>query len=211
MSEHIALLGDSIFDNAAYTEGEPDVLTHLRSLLPAPWKASRQAVDGSTAADLHPQLAEVPAGASHLVVSAGGNDALLNADLLATEVPTTTAALELFAGRIADFESGYRQAIAAALALERRLTVCTIYNGNLPPAEARPARIALMTFNDVILRVAFEHWLPVIDLRLVCDRPEDYANPIEPSGSGGRKIAEAVAGACGACEEAPGHSRVFAR
>lgn len=211
MSAHIVLLGDSIFDNAAYTAGEPDVVAHLRDLLPAPWSASLAAVDGSTTIDLHRQLAEIPARASDLVVSVGGNDALLNADLLASPVPSTTAALELFADRIADFESRYREAVAAALALERRVAVCTIYNGDLPPAEARAARVALMTFNDVILRVAFEHWLPVIDLRLVCDRPEDYANPIEPSGSGGRKIAEAVARACGALEEAPGHSRVFAR
>lgn len=39
MSHHITLLGDSIFDNAACTEGDPDVVTHLRSLLEAPWKA----------------------------------------------------------------------------------------------------------------------------------------------------------------------------
>jgi hypothetical protein len=32
---HIVLLGDSIFDNAAYTQGESHVVTHLRTLLPA--------------------------------------------------------------------------------------------------------------------------------------------------------------------------------
>ena len=36
------LLGDSIFDNAAYTGSEPDVLHHLRSILPAGWKASQE-------------------------------------------------------------------------------------------------------------------------------------------------------------------------
>ena len=33
----------------------------------------------------------------------------------------------------------------------------------------------------------------MIDLRLVCCEAADYANPIEPSGSGGRKIAKAIA------------------
>jgi hypothetical protein len=51
-----------------------------------------------------------------------------------------------------------------------------------------------MTFNDVVLRTAFEHSLDVIDLRAVCNRACDYANPIEPSGEGGRKIAHAIAG-----------------
>jgi hypothetical protein len=51
-----------------------------------------------------------------------------------------------------------------------------------------------MMFNDVILRCAFERQLPIIDLRFVCSEKSDYANPIEPSGSGGLKIAKAVAG-----------------
>lgn len=54
-----------------------------------------------------------------------------------------------------------------------------------------------MLFNDVILRVAFEHRAAVIDLRLVCTEFEDYANPIEPSGHGGLKIAKRILGATG--------------
>ena len=64
-------------------------------------------------------------------------------------------------------------------------------------------------FNDVILRVAFEHHLPVIDLRLVCNEPADYANPIEPSGRGGRKIALAIARATGVATEKIMSSCVF--
>jgi hypothetical protein len=73
------------------------------------------------------------------------------------------------------------------------LGVCTIYNGCFPDeAYQRMARVALAVFNDVILRVAIEHGLPVIDLRLVCCSPEDYANPIEPSSVGGEKIARII-------------------
>jgi hypothetical protein len=67
-----------------------------------------------------------------------------------------------------------------------------------------------MTFNDVILRTAFQWHLPVIDLRLICTEASDYANPIEPSGSGGAKIARAIAGALGFAESEPLFSRVFA-
>jgi hypothetical protein len=52
-------------------------------------------------------------------------------------------------------------------------------------------------FNDVILRVAFEHHASVIDLRLVCSDKRDYANAIEPSGQGGMKIAKAILRATG--------------
>lgn len=67
--------------------------------------------------------------------------------------------------------------------------------------EASPlgavTRIALTPFNDVILRVAFEFGLGVIDLRAICTEAADYANPIEPSGLGGAKIAKAIAESCG--------------
>src|SRR5829696_9937813 len=87
---HVVLLGDSIFDNAAYTRGAPDVLTHLRSLLPQGWRATLCAVDGATSDRLAAQLPCVPGDASHLVIAIGGNDALQNSDLLS--MPVTSSA-----------------------------------------------------------------------------------------------------------------------
>ena len=208
--QHIALLGDSIFDNSPYTDGAPDVVSNLRAALPEGWGASLLAVDGSTTADLDPQIAHIEDDVTHLVLSLGGNDALLNSDLLNTPVGSTAEALALFGLRIDAFRDSYVAALESLLALDRHTTVCTIYEGNLDPAWAALARVALMVFNDVILRVAFEHGIDVIDLRLVCTEESDYANPIEPSGGGGRKIAEAIALAVGA-EEGPIPSRVFGR
>lgn len=193
--EHVALLGDSIFDNKIYTRGEPDVVEHLRPLLSAGWSASLVAIDGSTTLDLHDQIAQLTADVTRAVVSIGGNDALLNADILDLEVGSTREALLLFGERARSFEERYRAAVAAVLARVPRTMLCTIYNGNLPLEEGSTARVALMLFNDAILRVAFERRLDVVDLRLVCSEPEDYANPIEPSGAGGAKIARAIAAA----------------
>ena len=58
---HIALLGDSIFDNAKYTAGAPDVTTHVRAGLPPSGRASLHAIDGSTTQDLASQLVRVSA------------------------------------------------------------------------------------------------------------------------------------------------------
>ena len=66
----------SIFDNAAYVGGGPDVITQLREKLPAGWRATLGAVDGSTMPDINGQLDNLPVDATHLVVSIGGNDAL---------------------------------------------------------------------------------------------------------------------------------------
>src|SRR5262249_50189900 len=146
------------------------------------------AIDGSTASDLGIQLSKVPANSTHIVVSIGGNDALLNSDLLNTPVTSTAEALSLFGERIRRFEQEHKRAIDSVLSLGRETAICTIYNGNLDEPEAGLARIALMLFNDVILRCGFERQLSIIDLRFVCSDRADYANPIEPSGSGGLKI-----------------------
>src|SRR5262245_33836111 len=73
---HIVLLGDSIFDNAAYVAGGPDVVRQLREILPSGWRATLNALDGAVIGNLPQQLKNVPADTTHLVVSVGGNDAL---------------------------------------------------------------------------------------------------------------------------------------
>ena len=205
---HIVLLGDSIFDNAAYTRGEPDVVTHLRTLLPPAWRATLLATDGATTGSMRSQVARVSSDADHLVVSIGGNDALGQMDLLRTPVRSTADALSLFGRRAAEFARAYDGALSHVLALGRDTTVCTVYNGQLEPEVAQLARIGLMVFNDVILQFAIGRGLAAIELRQICCEPGDYANPIEPSGPGGRKIAVAIAEAVGAMPHSGPVSRV---
>ena len=76
---------------------------------------------------------------------------------------------------------------------ELPLVVCTIYHGNFPESDFQQRiSVALTVFNDVILRAAVEHRLKVIDLRFICDSPQDYVNQIEPSAIGGGKIAQSI-------------------
>ena len=190
---HVVLLGDSIFDNAAYVRGGADVLTHLRRLAPEGWGATLLAVDGSVVEGVHAQLGRVPAGATHLVVSAGGNDALLHSNILGERAGSSAEVL----GRLADvaegFEAGYRRMLEAVRSAGRPAAVCTVYYPRLPdPLAQRLAVTALTVFNDAIIRAAFSAGVPLVDLRLVCDEDEDYANPIEPSEAGGAKIAGAI-------------------
>ena len=192
---HLVLLGDSIFDNAAYTAGGPDVVAQLRGLLPAGWSATLAAVDGSQADAVAGQLAGVPAGATHLVLSVGGNDALMASGLLDEPVYSSADALRLIAASVREFEGRYRAAVAACVARGLPLALCTIYHGDFPDADYRErVVVALAVFNDVIVRTAFAHGLDAIDLRAVCTEPSDYANPIEPSSVGGAKIARAIVG-----------------
>ena len=74
------------------------------------------------------------------------------------------------------------------------IVVCTIYDPRFGDRlRQRLALAGLALFNDVIIREAFARRLPLLDLRLVCSEDAEFANPIEPSVQGGRKIAAAVA------------------
>lgn len=190
---HIVLLGDSIFDNGRYTMGGPDVISQVRQLLPVGWQASLLAVDGSMAEDITSQLQRIPTDASHLVLSVGGNDALMNSDILHMPADSTSQAIAQLTNVSRQFEEKYRKAVEQCRGVGLPLTLCTIYNGCFPDANFQQAvSTALMVFNDVIFRVGIEAGLPIIDLRFVCSASSDYANPIEPSSTGGAKIARVI-------------------
>jgi hypothetical protein len=195
---HLVLLGDSILDNAQYTSGGPDVVSQVHNLLPSGWGASLLAVDGSTTVNIPDQMQRLPKECTHLVLSVGGNNALTEASRLGisffgmTGEPTSKS-LDSLADISDAFESQYRSAVDACLRPGLPLAVCTIYNGCFPDKSyQRIASLALAIFNDVIIRVAIERVLSVIDLRLICTAPTDYANPIEPSSVGGEKIAKVI-------------------
>ena len=192
---HVVLLGDSVFDNGAYVgRGEPDVVRQLRGRLPAGWGATLAAVDGAVTDSVRRQLERVPPGATHLVVSVGGNDALRRQDVLGASARSVAEALLTLAGARDGFAGGYRAMLEAVLARGLPTALCTVYDPRFPdPARQRVAVAGLTLFNDAITREAFGRGLPLVDLRLVCGEDADYANPIEPSARGGAKIAAAIA------------------
>ena len=207
---HIVLLGDSIFDNAAYVAGGPDVVRQLREILPSGWRATLNALDGAVIADLPQQLQKLPSDASHLVVSVGGNDALGEAGLLERKVSSMAEALELISGVRERFRSAYARMLDQVLQRRLPLAVCTIYEARFPEAVTRRlAATALTALNDAITREAFARNIDCIDLRILCDEDRDFANPIEPSVHGGAKIAKAIL-TFATSSTAP-HPRVIAR
>jgi lysophospholipase L1-like esterase len=190
---HVVLLGDSIFDNARYVPDRPPVIEQLRQVLSREWKATLLAVDGNITEDVADQLKDLPHDATHLVVSAGGNDALGESSILSEAASTIGEALGLISEVRARFRISYRSMLKVICERGKPAAVCTVYDliPGLGPAE----QAALAGFNEIIMREAFSEGLPVIDLRLVCDRQADYSHvsPIEPSAVGGAKIARVIA------------------
>ncbi len=191
---HVVLLGDSIFDNAAYTGGAPDVVRQVRQRLPHGSKATLRAVDGGTTGDVREQLRYLPADATHLIVSAGGNDALGHIDFLGAPAGSTAEALLGLAEIAAEFERRYYGMLDEILARGLPTAICTIYYPRFPDTTLQKIAVtALTVFNDCIVRAALVQRLPLLDLRFVCTEEGDYADPIEPSARGGEKISRAIA------------------
>jgi GDSL-like Lipase/Acylhydrolase family len=191
--KNVVLLGDSIFDNASYVKPGAAVIDHLRAMLPKQWSAVLLAVDGATATRVASQVRSIPSDATDLFLSVGGNDALSHTEILDAPVKSSADTWRLLAKVISEFEFAYREAVTACLRKNLPLTVCTIYNGNFPDSDYQlRANVALQTFNDSIVRIAREKGCNSLELRSVCTEPAHYANPIEPSDTGGKEIARAI-------------------
>jgi lysophospholipase L1-like esterase len=202
MTGHVVLLGDSILDNASYVPGRrPAVIDQVRSRLPQGWSSTLLARDGSVIEHvLRWQLPIIPADASHLVLSVGGNDVLEQIRILYEPAATVGGALRVLLESRTMFAENHRRLIQALLERGLPTVVCTVYNPCSDEDEFQRAAVAaLCLYNDAIIDNARRFRLPVIDLRAVCSEIADYANEIEPSALGGAKIADAI------CQVVTGH------
>lgn len=194
---HLVLLGDSIFDNAPYVTDGLSVIEHLQEYLPSEGdRATLLAVDGDCIEDVFDQLHNLPTDATHLFISVGGNDALgYGAEL--QKMTSFSTALKALAAMKQEFHHLYHQMLTAVLTQKKPTILCTIYD-QCPlddPDLQLLAHTALGMFNDCITRQAIQYGLPLIDLRVLCNESSDYSeiSPIEPSHTGGQKIARCIA------------------
>lgn len=193
---HIALLGDSIFDNRGYVPAGTEVVHQLQARLGGAHRATLLAQDGSVLADMPRQLVAMRRlgdAPTHLVISCGGNDVLALVGAMQSPVRSVLEAADLLAVWQTQFRQNYRSMLRQVLACDFPAAVSTIYDG--VPGLTPGLRCALSLFNDIIVREAAVEGVPVLDLRLVCPDPQDYSpvSPIEPSVRGATRIASALA------------------
>ena len=164
--KHVVLLGDSILDNENYVPREPAVIDQLRQQLGNSWMATLLAIDGNLIGDVQYQTKNLPNGASHLVISCGGNDALQFSSILYEPASSVAEALNLLTNARLEFQAHYNKMLKHVLKFELPTAVCTIYDA-IPDLDAI-SKTALSIFNDVIIREAISVKVPIIDLRLTC-------------------------------------------
>jgi hypothetical protein len=194
----VFLLGDSIIDNAGYVRpGGPDVARQLASLLPQ-HTVIKRAVDGAKSGDvLACQIAEVER-AGHIVLSAGGNDALAHIDLLedAAQQRARDVLVRLWSIR-EELRREYAALLARLALTGRPALVLTVYNPcfhghGFDAGYQQAAESAMSIINDVIQQEARRRSFDVLELRTLFNDQADYANPIEPSAIGGAKLAKSI-------------------
>jgi lysophospholipase L1-like esterase len=174
---HVALLGDSVFDNGAYVPGDPDVVRQLRGVLPAGWRATLVAVDGHVTRDVERQLQRLPRETTHLVISVGGNDALGASGVLEQATRSVAEALDLLAKVRERFWAEYRSMLDAVQARHLPTAICTIYDPRYPDSgRRRLTTTAPSLLNDVITREAFTRGLALITC--VCSATRTLTSPI---------------------------------
>ncbi|MFC7410227.1 SGNH/GDSL hydrolase family protein [Hydrogenophaga atypica] len=189
---HIALLGDSILDNARYVVAGQAVVDHLRQGLGAGIGCSLVAVDGDTTRNVYAQLQRLPANTTHLVLSMGGNDALAWLPTLNQPAGSVMEALDHLQRIQAEFREHYEALLEQIRLVNKPTLVFTIYDA--VPGLTPALRAALSLFNDVVLRTAMRHTFDIMELRDLLTQPEDYSSvsPIEPSEQAGKKLASAI-------------------
>jgi len=185
----ISFLGDSIFDNKPYVEKGRSVKDHLARLLKNGDTFQFIAIDGSITRQVSSlQVPGIDFFSDYVFISTGGNDAMRSRHHLIDGIGNETLS------EIEKFREEYRQMALKLKDSSRPVIVCTIYDSipGLSPLE----KTVLNRFNDVIIQTAEEFEMKVLDLRSICIKESDYAakSPIEPSETGGFKIAQTIAG-----------------
>lgn len=190
----VALLGDSILDNASYVSSGMAVIDHVNGLDRKGWSAELLAVDGAITKDVSSQCRNIRKDTTHLVVSAGGNDALGYLSVFEENVSSVYEGMQFLEEIKNNFHISYKTMLEDLVSLNKSVVICSIYN-SFPKVDT-PLLAALSLFNDVIFHEAFLYGFPVLDFRHTFINPRDYSSesPIEPSEVGGGKIAHALKG-----------------
>ncbi|SHO49215.1 SGNH/GDSL hydrolase family protein [Desulfopila aestuarii] len=188
----VALLGDSIFDNEQYVLPGEAVIDQINLLDRASWNAELLAVDGAVLKDVSTQCQKVDEKINHVIVSIGGNNALGYISIFEETVSSVYEGMQYLSEIKYEFQKSYQEMLAEVVSLDKKVALCTIYN-TCPGVEV-PLLTALSVFNDVIFYEAFKLGFPVLDFRHTCNSPSDYSSisPIEPSETGGLKIAKVI-------------------
>ena len=196
---YVSLLGDSIIDNKVYVgENELSVTEHLRKINETDYYFEMIAVDGDTTREvIDNQLENIGDSTWRIVLSIGGNDLLQKLHIMFNETSGMIESLEVASKTVEEIKTRYEEILIHLKTLNRPVILCTIYEGDLQSDAdlaviEEAAKVLLGMMNDSIHFLGKKYDIEVLELRNIFTEVSDYANPIEPSHSGGEKLAKAI-------------------
>jgi hypothetical protein len=191
MFRHVVLLGDALLD--AYSSIDKTPGKFEDALLPGTrnqWKIS--VVSAAEVERAGPSLA-LPTDATHAMIFIEGNHAIEQSGLLDSRPDAYGQTLEQLSLAADEFERTLERLIHVAQAARLVIMMCTMFQPNYKdPVRQRTACAALAVFNDRVTKRAAEARVSLIDLRLICNEPEDYDKPTQLSKSGLQKAANVI-------------------
>jgi len=205
---HVVLLGDALID--AYSSIDKTPGEFEEALLPGTrdqWQIS--VVSAAEVERAGPALV-LPKDATHAIIFIEGNHAIEQSGLLHSWPDADGQTLEQLALAADEFELTLGRLIHVAQAARLVIMVCTMFQPNYKdPARQRTACAALAIFNDRVTKRAVAARVSLIDLRLICNEPEDYDKPTQLSKSGLQKAANVIRFAMFELEAGAPRSEVF--
>ncbi len=221
--KHAVLMGDGQFNNQAHCGDGLSLIGVLRAGLLEGNAVSQTAMEGSYVQEIIYQLQIMSKDATHLFISAGANESQsafyyfrgsfaleqiqkqplparpvtpgrrINAfNQIQSTLRTVNSMMGVMGKFQGEFQISYSRMLKAALDSGRRVTLCTI-------AEPQngldtPYKVLMSAFNDVIIQLAVQNGLPVLDIRAICNEKSDYISECsrELSEQGGQKMAVAI-------------------
>ena len=188
---HVVLLGDALVD--AYSSIDKTPGEFEDALLPGTrdqWKIS--VVSALEVERAGPALV-LPQDATHAIIFIEGNHAIEHSGLLHGGQDAEAQTLAQLALAADEFERTLDRLIHVAQAARLVIMVCTMFQPNYKnPERQRTACAALAIFNDRVTKRAVAARVSLIDLRLICNEPEDYDKPTQLSKSGLQKAANVI-------------------
>jgi hypothetical protein len=191
---HVVLLGDSTLDNARYLDrakGEQSVEKILqKTCWERGWRMKVLAQDGSMLDDVRlQQLPLIPTDATHVVMSATGNDLLKLLNEMVSANFTMKSMYSAMYVRLAGLADEYAALVKKLKAAGFHVCICTIQHPIFNHFLFKSiATLGLGIHNSRIKAIAEDLKCSVIDLANILDCPEDFANPLEMSTRGGTKL-----------------------
>ena len=188
---HVVLLGDALLE--AYSSIDKTPGKFEDALLPGTRNQWRITVVSAGEVERAGSSLALPRDATHAIIFIEGNHAIEHSGLLHGGPVACGPTLEQLSLAADEFERTFALLIHVARAARLVIMACTMFQPNYKdPLRQRTACAALAVFNDRVIKRAAEARVSLIDLRLICNEPEDYDQPTRLSQSGLQKAANVI-------------------